>query len=175
MKRGELLDLVVARLPPIVIEEYGQVTVCIPAAYHCKEILRARGIPARLASMNVVAMNKTFVEWRERQESGDPTPMPPKAWSVGITENNPDAEGYLSHLVVVSKGKIIDCASGQLSRPQHRMQIPDGLIVKPDLAYMNDEEALIIYKSSKEQVPPMWVLDPDATARVRERIQEEIL
>jgi hypothetical protein len=175
MKRSDMLDLVVARLPPIVFKEYGQMTVCIPAAYHCQEILRAKGIPARLASMNVVAMNTTFQQWYEGQGQGDQAPLPPKAWSVGVTENNPDGEGYLSHLVVVSKGKVIDCASGQLSRPQHDMPIPGGLVVKPGVVWGDGESSLIIYEPSKEPVPPMWRLDPDATARVRERIQVEIL
>lgn len=152
-------------------EEYGQKTVCIPAAYHCKEILRSRGIPARLSSMNVIAMNQEFLEWRKREDS---SPMPPGAWSVGITENNPDGEGYLSHLVCVSKGLILDCAAGQLSRPQHGMPMPDGLIVKPNISY-SDGEGTIVYYPSKEPVPPMWRLDPEATARTRARIQKEIL
>jgi hypothetical protein len=175
VKRSELLELVVARLPKIVAEEYGQITVCIPAAYHCKEILRAKGIPARLSSMNVIAMNTIFQEWYESRGQGDPGPMPPEAWSVGITESNPDGEGYLSHLVCVSKGVILDCASGQLSRPQHNMPIPEGLIVKPGVMYHDGESSRIIYQPSKEPVPPMWRLDPEATARVRERIRKEIL
>lgn len=171
MRRSELFDRIIERLPNIVVEEYGQKTVCIPASYHCLDILKSQGIPGRLASMNVVAMNQAFVEWKARE---DQSPMPPGAWSVGITENNPDGEGYLSHLVVVSKGKVIDCASGQLSRPQHNMPIPDGLIVKPRIPYTNDE-SIIVYHPSKEPVPPMWRLDPHATMRVRKRIQEEIL
>lgn len=172
MGRKDLCELVVARLPSIVFEEYGEKTVCIPAAYHCREILRAKGIPARLSSMNVVAMNTIFQEWYERE---DESPMPEKAWSVGVTENNPDGEGYLSHLVVVSKGLILDCAAGQLSRPQHGMPIPDGLVCKPCVLFTDGETARIIYKPSAEAVPPMWVLDPGATKRTRERIKKEIL
>ena len=173
MRRKDLCELVVARLPSIVFEEYGRKDVCIPAAYHCKEILRAKGIPARLASMDAIAMNWHFVQWLRRRSEGHHDPMPPYAWSVGLTHNNPDAEGYLSHLVCVSKGKVLDCAAGQMSRPKRGMPVPDGLMVVK--GEWQDDLTVVTYRPSPEPVPPMWVLDPEATARVRERMGKEIL
>ncbi len=172
MRRSDLYELVVARLPKIVFQEYDRKDVCIPAAYHCREILRAKGIPARLASMNVVAMNRVFNDW---WQSHDGSPMPPDAWGVGIGTHNKDGEGYVSHLVVVSKGTILDCSAGQMSRPQHNMSIPDGLLCKPGFLFSDGESSLIKYEPSDEAVPAIWRLDPRATKRTRERIKEEIL
>ncbi len=172
MRRSELLRALVAELPPIVFEEYGRKDTCIPAAYHAYEVLRARGCPARLATMNAVAMNTAFAEW----VTGNPyDPMPPWAWSVGITEQNPSNEGpqdFLSHLVVRSKGKIIDCAAGGMSRPKRDMPVPPGLLVTGGA--WDSETTIVSYQPSSEPVPPMWVLDPQATARVRERINQAI-
>lgn len=172
--RKELLSRVAERLPEILIQEYGRKDVCIPAAYHSKEVLRARGIPARLASMDAVAMNWAFVEYLSRRADGFVyDPLPHFAWSVGLTHRNPDAEGYLSHLVCVSKGVVIDCAAGQMSRPHRGMPVPDGLMVVK--GEWQDETTVVTYQPSPEPVPPMWVLDPEATARTRARIKKEIL
>jgi hypothetical protein len=173
MKRSELFARLVAQLPSIVFAEYGRKDVCIPAAYHCQEILRAKGIPARLASMDAVAMNWAFVEWVSRRVDGHYDPMPHYAWSVGITHRNPDREGYLSHLVCVSKGKVFDCAAGAMSRPKRGMPVPAGLMVTG--GKWHDDETVVTYEPSPEPIPPMWRLDPIATARVQERIKKEIL
>jgi hypothetical protein len=173
VKRSELFARLVTRLPKIVFAEYGRKDVCIPAAYHCQEVLRAQGIPARLASMNVIAMNWPFVEWVSRRADGYYDPMPHYAWSVGITNQNPDMDGYLSHLVCISKGKVLDCASGSMSRPARGMPVPNGLVVSN--GKWSDDTTVVTYEPSPEPVPPMWRLDPNATARVRERIEKEIL
>lgn len=175
MKRSELFARLVARLPGIVFAEYGRKDVCIPAAYHCQEILRARGIPARLASMDTVAMNWPFFEFARRRMEGHYDPMPHYAWSVGVTHHNPDKEGYLSHLVCISKGKVFDCAAGAFSRPKHGMPVPAGLMVRGGLWRWSDDTTLVTYEPSPEPVPPMWRLDPMAKARVQERIKKEIL
>ena len=173
MKRSELFARLVAQLPSIVFAEYGRKDVCIPAAYHCQETLRDKGIPARLASMDAIAMNWRFVQWLRRRTEGHHDPMPPYAWSVGITHKNPDRDGYLSHLVCVSKGKVFDCAAGAMSRPKRGMPVPAGLMVVN--GEWQDDTTVVTYRPSPEPVPPMWVLDPIATARVQARIKKEIL
>ena len=173
MKRSKQYARIVERIPGIVFTEYGRKDVCIPAAYHTLETLRALGIPGRLASMDTIAMNWPFADWFNRRAEGHPDPMPPYAWSVGITHVNPDLDGYLSHLVCVSKGKVLDCAAGGLSRPQRAMPVPDGLMAVNGV--WRDDTTVVTYKASPEAVPPMWVLDPNATACVRARIKKEIL
>lgn len=171
--RQELLRRIVDRLPAIVTEEYGQLTTCIPASYHAFETLRALGIPARLASMDTIAMNLPFVGWLEAKETDPALPMPEGAWSVGVTHTNPDKDGYCSHLVARTKGVILDCAAGQLSRPQHDMPVPPGIMLKGGL--WQSAATIVSYRPSPEPVPPMWVLDPEATRRTRARINEEIV
>jgi hypothetical protein len=173
LTRSQLLRRTVERLPRIVWEEYGQRDTCIPASYHAAETLRSSGVPARVASMDAIAMNWPFAEWWMRREEGHPDPMPPWAWSVGVTHSNPDGRGYLSHLVCVSKGRILDCAAGQLSRPQRGMPVPAGLLVRG--GRWSSETTLVTYRPSPEPVPPMWSLNPGATARTRQRIAAEIL
>lgn len=173
MKRRALYGLLVNKLPAIVWQEYGRRDTCIPAAYHAVETLRSRGVPARVASMDAIAMNWPFVDWLKRRDTGFHDPMPPYAWSVGVTHDNPDADGYLSHLVCVSKGRVLDCAAGQLSRPRRGMPVPDGLLVSEQV--WSGDQTIVTYRPSPERVPPMWQLDPDATARVRQRIAAEIL
>lgn len=173
MKRALLLSRLVNGLPAIVWEEYGRRDTCIPAAYHVVETLRELGIPARVESMDAVAMNWPFVEWVKRRSEGFHDPMPPYAWSVGVTHHNPDDDGYLSHLVAKHKGKVIDCAAGQLSRPRRGMPVPDGLLVSNGV--WHGDTTIVTYEPSPEPVPPMWSLDPRATARVRERIAAELL
>lgn len=173
MKRSELLARLVQRLPRIVWEEYGQRDTCIPAAYHALATLRERGIPARVASMDVVAMNWPYVEWLKRQSEGHSDPLPPWAWSVGITHRNPHRDGYLSHLVCVTKGKVLDCSAGQMSRPERGMPVPDGLLVTNGM--WSDETTAVHYTSSPEPVPPMWNGNPLATARTNHRIALEVL
>lgn len=177
MKRGTLFRRLVERLPPIVFREYGRRDVCIPAAYHVHEVLRAEGIPARLATYNVIAMNERFRDWfYRREEYGDQCPMPWDAWSVGITSNNPDRAGFLSHLCCVSKGVVIDCAAGGMSRPSKGMPVPGGLLVPRSGVWESEETRVSVhYSVSEEPVPPMWRLDPLATDRVRARIESEVL
>jgi hypothetical protein len=178
IKRGTLYQRIVDWLPEVVFEEYRQKTTCIPASYHALEILQHAGIRARLQCVDAVAMNAQFFRWKFQS---DPyAPMPPDAWSVGVTHANPDETGFLSHLVVVSKGVLIDCSAGQLSRPERGMTIPSGLWVKPHAPLAKGYQwqqgsALVTYLPSPERVPPMWRLDPAATARVRERIRREII
>jgi len=172
VKRSELFTRLAERLSVIVAEEYGQKSVCIPASYHALELLRDAGIPARLASMNAIAMNHPFVDWLRERDAGFYNPMPPWAWAVGLTEGNPDADGYLSHLVVRSKSKIIDCAAGQMSRPKRGMSVPNGLVISGGV--WQSETTIVTYQSSAEPVPPMWRLDPQATARVRARMKVEV-
>lgn len=173
MTRSKQYARLVARLPGIVFAEYGRKDVCIPAAYHALETLRAWGISGRLVSMNTTAMNWPFVEWVSRRADGHYDPMPNYGWSVGIRHDNPDRDGYLSHLVCVSKGKVLDCAAGALSRPERGMPVPEGLMVVNGEWY--DDTTVVTYMPSPEPVPPMWVLDPVATECVRRRIKKEIL
>ena len=53
------------------------------------------------------------------------------------------------------------------------MPVPDGLMVVK--GEWQDETTVVTYQPSPEPVPPMWVLDPEATARTRARIKKEIL
>jgi len=173
VRRSELYARLVAQLPAIVFQEYQQRTVCIPASYHAAETLRSRGIPARVASMDAIAMNWPFADWAARRMEGFHDPMPPYAWSVGVTHDNPGGKGFLSHLVCVSKGRVLDCAAGQLSRPAQGMPVPDGLLVTNGI--WRSDTTVVSYNASPEPVPPMWRLDPGATARVRQRIAREVL
>jgi len=173
MKRGDLLAALVLELPPMLIEEYADPACCIPAAYHAFEALRARGIPAKLAPLDVIAGNAAFWAFMDTKPA-DPSKLPPEAWSVGVTHGNPSPmPGFNSHLCVISKGLILDCAAGQLSRPQHAMTIPPGLLIphRGRRGLWSWDGAAVSYAPSPEPVPPMWKRAPEATARVRARLR----
>ncbi len=173
MRRSELYSRIVERLPGIVVEEYAQQDVCIPASYHAFEVLREHGIPASLAVMDCTAANRAWCEWV--QTSPEPVdPMPDDAWTVAVRHDMPDqSPGLHGHLVVRSKGWTIDCSSGQMSRPQRGIVVPPGLMCR-GLSWAEGDTA-IFYDPSPVAVPPMWKLAPGATARVRERIRGEVL
>ena len=178
--RSELLDRLVTQLPSMVWQEYEQKDTCIPASYHAYETLRAQKIPARLETFDVIAMNWPFYHWLETlKPEDDHQAWPDGAWAVGVAHKSeeygraPYNQDFHSHLVVVTKGKLLDCSTGQLSRPQHDMPVPDGLLLSG--REWQDETTVVSYTNSPEAVPPMWRNNPWATERVRERIAEEIL
>jgi hypothetical protein len=172
MKRGELYERIVERLPGIVVEEYEQTDVCIPASYHALEVLREHGIPASLAVMDCVAANRAWAEWIATSP-GEDEPMPEGAHSVGVDSRFPSPLGLGGHLIVRSKGWTIDCSSGQMSRPGRGIVVPPGLRCR-GLAWQQGD-TLVLYRPSSVAVPPMWKGAPEATARVRERIRSEVL
>lgn len=174
MQRQELYAALVEHVPPIIAQEYQHPVemggTCIPASYHVKEALRKRGVPAKLAVMDVFAGNWQWWSWLCRELEGE---MPPDAWSVGAAFSCPDPKpGFNGHVVVISKAHIIDCAIGAFSRPRKNMPLPGGLVTKD--ALWSNGEAFVLYKPSPQEVPPMWTLDSRATANTTKRVNKAL-
>jgi hypothetical protein len=171
VKRAELLRALVDRVYPIVREEYRDPACCVPASYHARDVLRARGIPARLAAFDVIAGNSAWWEFMAAKPE-NPRDFPEGAWSVGLTHNNPSpAPGHNLHLCVVSKGAIVDCSIGQMSRPARGLTLPPGLLVpRAARGLWSGDGVAVHYRPSPLPVPPNWRNDPEAAARVRRRL-----
>jgi hypothetical protein len=135
MNQAELLERLRQVARPIMLNEVVRLDSCIAMTRCAIEVLRAFGLEAQPANVEVVAANQTFMrlmgEGNIRMEDKLPDwAVAEGAWAVGLGLRPKDEE--VGHVVAILDDQVIDLSLDQASRPQR------GIVLEPLVGTLPD-------------------------------------
>lgn len=126
----QILDLFVERAPAVLNDRFQQ-DRCLNATRIVVEVMKRFSLSAQPTSVIATAMNGVYAD-RVRNMGREPTKVDVEewirigGWAVGIDTQAAEDGKWAGHLVaVVGKDWLVDAASGQFSRPDRNLTVPD--------------------------------------------------
>lgn len=156
---------VYAEVAPALIYRHFSVDCCLNATRVAIDVLHGFGIEARPLTTKVMVFNKAM--WDKVQAKGD---LPSKeemdewveagAWCLGVDgQMREGQDGWPWHLVAVTKDRMLDSSSLQMSRPHRSIKV-SPVITAPipkgfergasKLILRNDDDAVLMYTGVPE-------------------------
>jgi hypothetical protein len=152
-----------------ILPQHYTVTRCLNATRVILEVAKGLRLPARPLVVETIAMNAPFVELMVTHQRMPQSAEERERWyaetgahAVGVGLGGDPEEGrWPGHIVAIVKGWLVDASASQMNRPQHKMRVPEVVVVDAperfqsghlSLNHLLDDGTLLNYNARPENI-----------------------